>query len=168
MNTELFFDFVVDNAAQTVKITREFDATQELVWEAFTNKELLDQWNAPDPYKAETKYLDFTVGGKRFYAMVGPSGQKSWILQEYLQISPITHFKLYNAFADEQENASKPGSEWDFSFSSQGDMTKVEITIYNESFERMASLMDGFKAGYTATLEKLDNLLADLKKKLGR
>ncbi len=36
MNNDLLFDFNVDKAAKTVYITREFNAGQSLVWDAFT------------------------------------------------------------------------------------------------------------------------------------
>ena len=62
MNTDLLFDFTVDKAAKTVRIEREFDAELSLVWDAFTKAELLDQWVAPAPYKARTKYMNFEVG----------------------------------------------------------------------------------------------------------
>lgn len=74
MSRNLLFDFTVDKAAKTVYITREFDANLELVWDAFTKPELLDQWTAPAPYLSKTKYMNFEVGGKRFYAMVSPEG----------------------------------------------------------------------------------------------
>ncbi len=70
----LLFDFTVDKSIKTVFINREFDAELSLVWDAFTKAELLDQWIAPKPFVAKTKYQDFKVGGKRFYAMVSPEG----------------------------------------------------------------------------------------------
>jgi uncharacterized protein YndB with AHSA1/START domain len=165
MKTDLLFDFTVNKATKTVHITREFDAELSLVWDAFTKQEILDQWVAPAPFTAKTKYMNFKVGGKRFYAMVGPDGKESWAIQEYTSITPKTNFKMYNAFADKDENPQLPGSEWDHSFSEQNGTTKVSITIFNESFERMESLLEGFKLGFTATLENLENLLASLSKK---
>ena len=165
MKNDLLFDFTVDKAKKTVFITREFDAGLSLVWDAFTKPEILDQWVAPAPYTARTKYMNFEVGGQRFYAMVGPDGQESWIIQKYTSISPKTNFKLYNAFADKDENPQLPGSEWDYNFSEQKGLTKVSITIFNESFERMESLLEGFKQGFTMTLKNLENLLATLSKK---
>lgn len=162
MNNNLLFDFTVDKAAKTIFITREFNARQSLVWDAFTKKELLDKWAAPAPMRSETKYLDFKVGGKRFYAMISPDGQERWVLQEYTSIMPITNFKLFNAFADKDENPDPTGSEWDHNFSEQNGKTTVRISIYNESLERMQSLADGFRLGYTAMLENLDNLFAAL------
>ena len=97
MTNDLLFDFTVDKAAKTVYITREFDADQSLVWDAFTKAELLDQWLPPKPMTAKTKYQDFKVGGKRFYAMVSPDGQEHWAIQEYTSITPKTNFKMYNA-----------------------------------------------------------------------
>lgn len=76
MNTNLLFEFTVDKPNKTVYIKREFNATQDLVWDAFTKAELLDQWTAPTPFIARTKHMNFEVGGKRFYAMVGPMVQK--------------------------------------------------------------------------------------------
>lgn len=162
MTNNLLFDFTVDKAAKTVYITREFDAPLSLVWDAFTKQELLDQWTAPAPYMARTKYMNFEVGGKRFYAMVGPEGQEKWAIQRYTSISPKTNFKLFNVFADKDENPEPFGSEWDYHFSEQNGITTVNITIYNESFERMEQLMEGFKLGFTATLKNLENLLATL------
>lgn len=159
MNT-LLFDFTVDKTAKTVSITREFAAGLSLVWDAFTKPEILDQWAAPAPWVSRTKYMNFEVGGKRFYAMVSPEGQERWILQEYTSIHPKTNFQLTNAFADKDENPELPGSEWDYRFSEEKGVTKVSITIYNESFERMESLLEGFRQGFTLTLKNLEELLA--------
>jgi uncharacterized protein YndB with AHSA1/START domain len=163
MTTNLQFDFTVDKAAKTVFITREFDAELSLVWDAFTKQELLDQWGAPKPYTAKTKYMNFEVGGQRFYAMVSPEGHEGWIIQKYTSITPRTNFKLFNAFADKDENPQLPGSEWDYTFSDQGETTKVTITIYNESLARMEKMIEmGFKEGYAATMQNLEELLRTL------
>jgi uncharacterized protein YndB with AHSA1/START domain len=159
----LLFDFTVDKATKTVSITREFDAELSLVWDAFTKKEILDQWWAPKPYASKTKVMDFKVGGRRFYAMVSPEGQERWVIQKYTSINPKTNFKFFNAFADENENPELPGSDWDHTFSEQNGATKVSITIYNESLERMEKQIEmGFKEGFTMTLNYLEELLATL------
>ncbi len=160
MTNNLLFDFTVDKAAKTVFITREFDADLDLVWDAFTKAEILDQWVAPAPYTAKTKVMDFKVGGRRFYAMISPEGHERWALQKYTSITPKTNFKLFNAFADKDENPDPTGSDWDYTFSENNGTTTVNITVYNESFERMESLMEGFKQGFTMSLEKLDGFLA--------
>lgn len=164
-NSNLLFDVTVDKAAKTVFITREFDADLSLVWDAFTKAEILDQWIAPKPFKSKTKYMDFRVGGKRFYAMVSPEGQERWAIQEYTSITPKTNFKMYNAFADAAGNPELPGSEWDHTFSAIEGKTKVTIVIFNESLERLERILDGFTQGMKMSLSNLENLLATLSRK---
>jgi len=162
MTNDLLFDFTVDKTAQTVTINREFDADLSLVWDAFTKQELLDQWYAPKPLVSKTKFMDFKVGGRRLYAMITPEGQERWGIQTYTSISPKTNFKMFNAFSDKDGNPELPGSEWDLTFSEQNGITKVSITIYNESLERMERVLEGFKQGFTSTLNNLENLLVTL------
>ncbi|CAH0997253.1 hypothetical protein EMA8858_03384 [Emticicia aquatica] len=162
MKNDLFFDFTVDKEAKTVFITREFVAELSLVWDAFTTQELLDQWVAPKPFISKTKYMNFEVGGKRFYAMISPEGHARWAIQKYTSITPKTNFKMFNVFADENENPDLYGSEWDYNFSEQNGITKVSITVFNESFERMESILEGFRLGFTASLQNLESLLAAL------
>src|SRR5258705_13547924 len=163
MKNDLLFDFTVDKTTRKAFINREFDAGLSLVWDAFTKQEILDQWWAPKPWASKTKVMDFKVGGRRFYAMVSPEGQEHWSVQKYTSISPKTNFKFLNAFADENENPDLPGSEWDLSFSEQNGTTKVSVTIYNESLERMEKMIEmGFKEGFTMTLNSLEELLTAL------
>ncbi|MDF3078610.1 MAG: hypothetical protein K0S09_2499 [Sphingobacteriaceae bacterium] len=163
MKTNLLFDFIVDKPSKTVFVNKEFNAELPLVWDAFTKQEILDQWWAPKPWQSKSKYMNFEVGGKRFYAMVGPEGQEHWSLQEYTSITPKTNFKYLNAFADENENPNLPGSNWDLSFSEENGTTTVRIVIFNESLERMEQQIEmGFQGGFTMTLNYLDELLATL------
>lgn len=156
-------EFIVDKATKTVVINAEFDAELDLVWDAYTKPELLDQWYAPKPWTSRTKVMDFREGGRRFYAMVSPEGQERWAIQKYTSITPKTNFKMFNAFADKDENPELPGSDWDLNFSEQDGATKVSISIYNESLERLEKMVEmGFIEGSTATFNNLKELLAKL------
>ncbi|HMT08652.1 MAG TPA: SRPBCC domain-containing protein [Pyrinomonadaceae bacterium] len=168
MSTDNPFDFVVDKEAKTVSITKEFAAGLDLVWDAYTKAELLDQWWAPKPFASHTKVLDFEVGGRRFYAMVGPDGTERWAVQKYTSITPKTNFKFFNAFADADENLQLPGSDWNFDFIDQGDTTTVSVSIYNESLERMEMILaSGFTEGVKVQLQNLVELLARLSQHKG-
>ena len=157
-------DFIVDKQTKTVSITKEFAAELSLVWDAYTKPELLDQWWAPKPLASRTKVMEFREGGgRRFYAMVSPEGDERWAVQKYISITPKTNFKLFNAFADKDENPELPGSDWDLNFSEQGGTTKVCISIYNESLERLERMIEmGFVEGAKAQLKNLEELLAKL------
>ena len=166
MNSDLLFDFSVNKENKTVYIEREFNADLELVWKAWTTVELLDQWWGPKPFVTKTKFMNFEVGGRRFFAMVSPEGQERWFIQKFTSISPKTNFKTYNTFADENENPELPGSEWDFNFSEQNGTTKVSITIYNESLARLEKMIEmGTLEGCAMQFKNLDELLATLSQK---
>ena len=159
-------DFIVDKQTKTVSITKEFDAGLSLVWDAYTKPELLDQWWAPKPMTSRTKDMDFRVGGRRFYAMVSPEGDERWAIQKYTSITPKTNFKLFNAFADKDENPELPGSDWDLNFSEHEATTKVSISIYNESLERLERMIEvGFREGMMMQLKNLEDLLATLRQR---
>lgn len=162
-------EFIVNKETKTVTITKDFDAPRDLVWDAYTRPELLDQWWAPKPFASRTKVMDFTVGGKRVYAMVSPEGVERWAVQKYTSITPKTNFKFFNAFADADENLQLPGSDWDLNFSEQDGTTTVGVSIYNESLERMERIIadGGFRTGTEMQLQNLDQLLATLAKQKG-
>lgn len=161
MNTEL--NFTLDKENNTVNIKREFNADLNLVWEAWTNPEILDQWWAPKPFESKTKYMDFKVGGSRFYAMLSPEGNENWQIQEYTAINPKTNFNYLSVFADKDENRFLPGSNWTLNFSEKNGITTVDISIYNESRERLEKMIEmGFKEGFTMTLNELAILLITL------
>ena len=156
-------EFIINKETKTVDITKEFDAPRDLVWDAYTKPELLDQWWAPKPLSSRTTEMDFREGGKRFYAMVTPEGQERWILQEYRSIRPKSNFTLFNAFADEDQNAELPGSDWDLNFTEKNGKTTVHISIYNESLERLERMIEfGFVEGTKMQLNNLEELLTRL------
>jgi len=163
-------EFIVNKETQTVSITKEFDAPRDMVWDAYTKPELLDQWWAPKPMTSRTMVMEFKEGGRRFYAMVSPEGQERWAVQKYTSITPKSNFKFFNAFSDENENLQLPGSDWDFNFTESGDKTTVHVAIYNESLERMERIMadGGFQKGTEAQLQNLEELLNKLSQQTGR
>ena len=166
MSNDLLLDFSVNKESKTVYMTREFNADLELVWEAWTTAEMLDQWWGPKPMVAKTKVMNFEVGGRRFWAMVSPDGQERWCIHKFTSITPKTNFKTYNTFADKDENPELQGSEWDFSFSQQNGTTKVSITIYNESLARMERMVEmGALKGCAMQFKNLDELLPTLSQK---
>ncbi len=164
----LLFHFTVDKSTHKVFVNREFAAEHSLVWDAFTKKEILDQWWAPKPWQSQTKSMEFKEGGRRFYAMVSLEGQKHWSIQDYTSITPKTNFKFIDAFADENENinSSFPSSKWSLDFKEKDDLTLVSIVIQHQSLTDLEQLIQmGFKEGFTMTLNDLDNLLNSLKNK---
>ncbi len=162
MKTALQFDFIVNKENKTVTVTKQFNARLALVWNAFTKPELLDQWWAPKPWVSKTKYMSFTEGGRRFYAMVSPEGEEHWSIQEFTSISPSKSFEFFDAFTDKNEtiNNNFPSSVWSLDFSEGKEITTVNIVIQSKTLADLEMhLQMGFKEGFTMTLNYLEELL---------
>lgn len=72
---------------------------------------------------------------------------------------------MFNTFADENENRELSGSDWDHVFIEQNGNTVVNITIFNDSLERLEKIIEkGFESGFKMTIDNLDKLLAMLSK----
>lgn len=162
MKSNPFFDFTVDKDTATVYVVRDFNAPVTLVWKAWTEAVLLDQWWAPKPYKAVTKSQEFRVGGTWLYAMVGPSGDKHWAKAEYTVIEVDRLIEWIDAFCDEKGNSNtgKPNSHWRIEFHQSNENTQVRVTLKHDRLEDLKKqLKMGFQEGFTAALGNLDELL---------
>lgn len=163
MNKAILFNFLVDKENNEIKVERSFNAPIDLVWAAWTEAEILDQWWAPKPWSARTKSMDFREGGYWLYAMVGPQNEEHWGRVDYISIQREKSFTAFDGFCDAEGhlNASLPRNKWENTFSDKGDGTVVNILL---SFDSLADLEKiiamGFKEGFTAGLENLDQYIA--------
>jgi uncharacterized protein YndB with AHSA1/START domain len=146
---------------KTVTILRGFNAPIDLVWKAFTEKEILNQWWAPAPWKVETKILDFKMGGHWLYAMVGPEGEKHWARMNYTTIQQHEYFNFEDAFCDENGNINQklPVATGKIAFYKTTNGVKVEFKTHYSTAEDVQKIIEmGFVQGITMTLDQLENL----------
>lgn len=151
--------FTVDKKTNQIHIDRPFDAPLDLVWAAWTEADILDQWWAPKPWTARTKHMDFREGGSWLYAMVGPEGEEHWSKVEYIRIRPKTDFTAVDGFcdADGNLNTDMPRNHWENTFIDEGDRTTVRMVLSFETLSDLEAIIQmGFKEGITAGMENLD------------
>lgn len=159
MKKAMLFNFEVDKSNKQIRVSREFQAPKDLVWAAWTEAEILDQWWAPKPWIAKTKYMDFKKGGYWLYAMIGPENETHWSRADYLEIIPESYFSAIDGFCDEEgnPNPSLPRNTWENHFFSQEDKTLLKILLTFDSLNDLEKIVEmGFKEGFTAGLENLD------------
>ncbi len=164
---KLPFDFLVDKENNTIYVKREFDAGLTLVWKAWTTAEILDQWWAPKPWRAETKSMDFREGGYWHYAMVSPEGDRHWSKAHYLSIEHEKKFVARDGFCDENGtmNSELPQNNWENRFTAKGEQTEVSITLLFDRLEDLEKTIEmGFREGFSMGLQNLDELLDRLTK----
>jgi uncharacterized protein YndB with AHSA1/START domain len=165
MEHNLHFSFEVDKASNSIHIVREFAAGLPLVWDAFTQPEILDQWGAPAPWTIHTKFMDFRAGGRRLYAMRSPEGQEHWSIQDYTSITPKTNLQYLSGFADKDGNTHPEfsGSKNNLDFSEADGITTVRISIEYKTAAILQMMVEkGFREGFTATMVNLEKLLNSL------
>lgn len=162
MNSNLLFNFTINKEDNTVNVKREFMANLDLVWEAWTNPELLDQWWAPKPYQTKTKFMDFREGGYWLYYMVSPANEYHWCKNDYIKIDPKKSYTGLDAFCDENGviNPEMPRTKWTNTFSEANNKTLVSIVAKYETLADLEKIIElGFKEGFTMALENLDQYL---------
>lgn len=73
---------VMEVSDREILLTREFDATPDLVFDAWTNPEKIGQWWGPNGFITTTHSMDFKPGGIWIYTMHGPDGTDypNWVL----------------------------------------------------------------------------------------
>lgn len=163
MNKAILFNFTVDKEKNQINVDRSFNAPVDFVWAAWTQAEILDQWWAPKPYRAETKSQDFSEGGRWHYCMVGPEGDRHWCVFDYEMIRIKKVFSGIDAFCDENGNINdtKPRVRWKSNFTASEDATTtVNMELYFETFADLETILQmGFKEGFTMGLENLDEYI---------
>jgi uncharacterized protein YndB with AHSA1/START domain len=155
--------FTKDPTGKKMKVEREFDAPLQKVWDAWTKAEILDQWWAPKPWKANTQSMDFRNGGVWLYYMEGPEGERHYCRVDFSSITPQSSFSGDDAFCDDKGNIlnDMPVSKWRNQFVPVGSQTKVIVELSCASEADLEKLVEmGFKEGFAAAHKNLDELLA--------
>lgn len=147
-------------------IERSFNAAIDLVWRAWTEADLLDQWWAPKPWRSETHHMDFREGGYRLYAMVGPQGEKHWGRTNFLSITPLAWFSGEDVFCDDQGivDPEMPVANMRNVFRTDGTQTTVLMTTDYPTEEQLQTVIKmGVQEGLGMAFENLDQLLVNLR-----
>lgn len=163
MKANLIMNFNIDKKNKAINVEREFGASLEKVWDAWTRSEILDQWWAPKPWKTKTKSMDFRAGGYWLYAMTGPEGEAHWCRADYKTVEKLKKFTLIDAFCDENGviGGDIPRSNWKVSFEGKGQSTMVYIqTTYDKAEDLEKYIEMGFREGFTSAMENLDVIFA--------
>lgn len=153
---------VKDFQDKSILVSREFNAPLEIVWRAFTESELLEKWWAPKPWSAETKHMDFSIGGYWLYAMVSPENQKHWGKMNFLAIDEFVSYSIQDEFCNEEgiTNADLPSSKGINTFTKTEKGTLVAFKMCYNTEEEVQKIVEmGFEQGITMTFEELASML---------
>jgi uncharacterized protein YndB with AHSA1/START domain len=166
---------IIKNADEIFVITRSFDASQELVFNAFTDPEHLMRWWGPRGFKMVYCKLNLRPGGMFHYCAQSPQGDALWGRFIYREISPCRRLIFVNSFSDEYGNLTPtPFPGWPQEmlnkviFTEQHDKTIVTLTseAIDATVEERKTFVSAFrqmKHGYNGTFDQLEKYLSGRK-----
>lgn len=155
-------------------LNRSFDAPIDVVFEMWTDKGHLAKWSAPAGSEVEFIRCDIATGGGSFYCMtVGES--KMYGRTEYKEIRKPDRIVYTQQFCDENEKVTRHplSATWPetmlttIELSEEGpDRTRVTLTwepvdANSEEVETFVNARSGMTQGWTGSLDKLEDYLAN-------
>ncbi len=145
----------MDKSNRTVSIKRTFDASIELVWEAWTQPEHIAQWWSPKGMETKVIEHHFEIGGKWKYIMPMPDGNEFIAEGTYTdivkleKISSSANFKPMTEGVKIEALFKKNGSQTDFTFN----------VIHPTEAYRIAQEKMGILNGWGSVFTRLDEYL---------
>lgn len=151
----------------SIRLTREYDAPPQRVWEEWTDPELYKCWSAPKDYYTPFANFDLRVGGKYLASMRGPDGKDIWSTGIYKEIIEPNRLVMTDSFADEHGNivpASYYGMGDNLPMEMEVDVTIVDLGGKTRLVLEHKGLPEGeilaqTKQGWAETLDKLEECL---------
>ena len=145
---------------EQILITREFDAPKNLVWEAWTNPELVKRWWHANRGEMTIAEIDFRVGGAWRWVMVTPDGFEVAFHGEYREIVPherIVSTEVYEGFPEGEAVNTLTLTEVD-------GRTTLEILVQHENKDhRDGHINSGMEAGMQDAMDLMEQVAISLR-----
>jgi uncharacterized protein YndB with AHSA1/START domain len=97
--------------AKQIEVTRIFDAPVEMVWQLWTEPELVKRWWGPKHFTSPVANIDFREGGKSIVSMQAPpamGNQVYYSVWRYVKIVPHQSIEFIQSLCDAMGNAIHP------------------------------------------------------------
>ena len=141
-----------------IRIERVFDAPRALVWEAYTDPELITEWIGPRRLTMTVQAMDVRTGGSYRYTHRSPGSEPFVFFGEFREVEPPRLLVQTFQFESSEHTPSLDRVEFE---ELEGDRTRIVVTASFDSIEaRDAMLRAGMERGVSEGYEKLDELLA--------
>lgn len=150
----------IQNPTGTLNFRRIFAAPRDLVWLAWTRPELTVLWLGPREWPAVCVRQDLRVGGKWSALLKSAEGEETlWQGGVYRVIEPPQRLVFTFAWGDRHEDG--PPVETIVSLELADLPGKRTLMCFTQTGFKSAASTDGHRHGWTGTLDRLDEWLAD-------
>lgn len=149
-------------AAEPLVVSRTFAAPRELVFQAWSSAERVQQWFCPAGYIVPQAQVDFRIGGAFHVCMRSASGQDHWTRGTFTEIVPQTRLVIdMKVPGADARNLFRALTVVRFMEVAGGTRMEVEqsYTLFDPS---AAPMIKGATLGWAQTLDRLEQALARL------
>jgi uncharacterized protein YndB with AHSA1/START domain len=151
-----------------IEFERIYDAPLEVVWQAWTDPEILKQWWGPNDVIIPECEVDLRVGGKVYIVMeageaMGPYKGTRWPMEGTYTVVDQNSKLVYTAKAwtEGQENTTTIEQVTELSLTVEDGKTKLKLkAAINKIGSNAKMAVEGMQYGFTQQLAKLDKLLS--------
>ena len=144
-----------------ITVTRLFDASPELVFEAMTTPEHVKRWwgNLDDRYSVTVCEIDLRVGGAWRFVGRGPTGEIPAFYGVYREIAApgrLVYTEIFEPFPDAESVVTQL-------LSKEGPKTRLTVTSIYPSLEvRNMVLKTGMEKGAALSYDHLEDVALEL------
>jgi uncharacterized protein YndB with AHSA1/START domain len=140
-------------------LTRTFDAPRALVWEAWTDPQMMSRWWGPKGFTNPVCEIDVRVGGKILIHMRAPDGTVHPMTGTFDEVAE-PECLVFRAVALDQRDTPLLESLTTVTFHDAGGKTKVIVHASAAPIEPIAAeMLKGMNEGWRQCLERLAELV---------
>jgi uncharacterized protein YndB with AHSA1/START domain len=141
-----------------IRIERTFDAPRGLVWEAYTDAELLSEWLGPRELTMTVDEFDFRPGGSYRFTHRDSDGNEFVFFGEFREVEEPEFMVRTFQFEGMPGKVSVERAELE---ELDGERTKIVVTsVFDSKEDRDGMLQSGMERGVVDSYARLDELFA--------
>jgi len=142
-----------------IRMTRQFNAPRQMVFDAMTKPELMKRWfHGPDGWTLEVCEVDLRVGGGYRYVWHGPDGKPMGMSGTYKEV--VVPERIVNTEKFDQFGEEAIGT---LILTEAHGTTSLSLTMkYSSRETRDAMLRTPMEKGVAAGYDRLEKLLATI------
>ena len=153
-------------ADKQILITREFDAPKHLVYEAWTNPELVKRWWNAKRGNVTVAEIDLRVGGTWRYVMIAEGGFEVGFHGVYKEIAPnerIVSTEVYEGMPQGPDFAEANAALNTLTLTEENGRTTLSVLVeHTDQAGRDAHIESGMEAGMQDAMDLLEEVALSL------
>ncbi|XDD54137.1 SRPBCC domain-containing protein [Leptospira sp. WS4.C2] len=142
-----------------ISLEKKLNHPQELVFNAFANPLTIDTWWGPSGFKTTTQTMDFRVGGKWIFTMLGPDGTIWPNTIKYKEIRKFDYLEYLHGSGEENKNDDFLVNVYLIAIDKNQTIVKMQMTFPDTNVRNAVIGFGAIESGQQ-TLSKLDLFLS--------